>query len=147
MHLCFWNIIFFCKTVKWCTHQDLNHSKRIRNEEDMELELERGLELCFQKNWCKRTLFLCLLCCFVTCDAQRTFVILQFAHPMTQKSLWIWFKHEKNLGNCSMVGRCSMMGSFIPSCPFCLCKWQIIQQNSPLFHKVLDNQMRKGEGF
>ncbi len=60
-----------------------------KNEEDMRLEPERGLELCFQKIWKKLSLilFLCFLHCFFTSKAESTFVTLQFAHPMTQKSL------------------------------------------------------------
>jgi hypothetical protein len=47
LHIC------LCKEVlqdlSWQTHQVLNHSKWIENEEDMVLELERGVDLLFQK--------------------------------------------------------------------------------------------------
>jgi hypothetical protein len=53
------------------------------------LELERDLELFFQKSRSKLSfvLPLCFLSYSFTSDSQRTFVTLQFAHPMTQKSL------------------------------------------------------------
>ncbi len=57
------------------------------DEDNMRLELERGLELFFSKFSSKLLviLSLCSLHCSFTSDAQRTFVTLQSAHPMTQK--------------------------------------------------------------
>jgi hypothetical protein len=55
----------------------------------MNLELESSLELFFQTFESKLSLilFLCFLHCSFTSDTERTFETLQFAHPMTQKSL------------------------------------------------------------
>jgi len=53
----------------------------MKNEEDMELE---SLELIFSNNLKQFLIFLCFVCPF-TSDTQRTFVTLQFAHPMMQK--------------------------------------------------------------
>jgi hypothetical protein len=39
-------------------------------------------------------------------DTQKTFVTLQFAHPMTQE-LPILLKEEENIGNCSVIITCS----------------------------------------
>jgi hypothetical protein len=36
------------KNLSWCTHQPLNNSKWIKNEEDMGLEQERGIKIYFQ---------------------------------------------------------------------------------------------------
>jgi ABC-type Na+ efflux pump permease subunit len=57
----------------------------------MVLELEKGLKLLFQKNWSKLLFipFLCFLRSSFAFVAPRTFVALQFAHPMTQKSLYL----------------------------------------------------------
>ncbi len=56
----------------------------------MRLEFTRSLELFFPKKW-KETVThpfpLFFLCCSFTFDNQRIFVTLQFAHPMTPKSL------------------------------------------------------------
>jgi len=54
----------------------------------MKLKLERALELFFHKHL-KQTIIhsLCFLDCSFTFDIQKTFVVLQFASPMTQKSL------------------------------------------------------------
>jgi len=63
----------------------------------MRLELEKGVELLFsKKNEVSLVLFLYFLQCSFTSDAQRTFVTLQFAHPMTEK--------------CSMINTCLMTG-------------------------------------
>jgi hypothetical protein len=40
----------FLESPNLRTHQVLNHSKQTKYEEDIGLELERGLELFFQKN-------------------------------------------------------------------------------------------------
>jgi hypothetical protein len=50
----------------------------MKNGEDMELELERGLELFFQNFESKLSLFLLLrfLLCSFPCGAERTFVAL-----------------------------------------------------------------------
>jgi hypothetical protein len=56
-------------------------------------------------------LFLCFLCCSFTCDDQRTFVALQFAHPMTQKSLNL-VKELEEYWKCLMMSMCLMMGGF-----------------------------------
>jgi len=66
----------------------------------MRLKLKWGIELFFQKIWSKLSLilFLCLLRCSFTSETQRKFVTLQFAHPMTQKSLNLikqWVKYWK----------------------------------------------------
>jgi hypothetical protein len=55
----------------------------------MRLKLKRDLDLFFQKIWNKLSLilFLCFLHCFFISKAESTFVTLQFAHPITQKSL------------------------------------------------------------
>ncbi len=55
----------------WHIHRVLNHPKQTKNEEEMKLELERGLKLFLQKNWSKQSLIF----------------FLQFVHPITQKSL------------------------------------------------------------
>jgi hypothetical protein len=100
----------------------------------MGLELERDLELFFQKNWSKLslTLFLCFLRCSFTSDAERTFIALQFGGAMTQKLLnlvkewqkyWKMFddkymfsdatlRNDKNIDKCSMISICSVMGDF-----------------------------------
>jgi hypothetical protein len=51
----------------------------------MGLELERGLKLRYLAS--KLMLFPCFLHCSFTSGAQRTFVALQFVHPLTQKLL------------------------------------------------------------
>jgi hypothetical protein len=43
---------------------------------------------------------------FVFSDTQKTFVTLQFAHPITQK-LPILLKEDENIGNCSVIITCS----------------------------------------
>jgi hypothetical protein len=56
----------------------------------MELELEKGLELfkiLFLKQTITHPLVFSVLLLHFTSDAQRTFVALQVACPMTQKSL------------------------------------------------------------
>jgi hypothetical protein len=56
----------------------------------MGVKLKKGLDLFFQMFWSKPSLILFLyffLCCSFMSDAQRTFLTLQFAHSMTQKSL------------------------------------------------------------
>jgi len=66
----------------------------------MSLELEKGVELFFSKKtnyhlsssciFCNAPLLLMLkehLECSFTFDARRTFVTLQFVHPITEKSL------------------------------------------------------------
>jgi hypothetical protein len=79
----------FLQSPSWLAPQVLNHSKWIKYVEDMGLELERDLELFFQKDGSKLslTLFLCFLRCSFTSDAQRTFIALQFVGAMTQKLL------------------------------------------------------------
>ncbi len=65
----------------------------------------------------------CPLLCFLHCsfafDIQRTFVALQFAHPMTQKSLnsvEVWLKYWKVFENRYMFGG---RGSYLNTClPF-----------------------------
>jgi hypothetical protein len=52
---------------------------------------------------------LLFLCCSFTCDDQRTFVAMQFAHSMTQKSLNVVKELEKK---CSMISMCLMLGGF-----------------------------------
>jgi hypothetical protein len=81
-----WNSKKFCKSlVDAPINFFLNSSKWTKNEKNMGLKLERGLELFFQKNWSKLLiiLFMCFLGCSFPSNAQRTIVALQFACPMT----------------------------------------------------------------
>ncbi len=101
MHLCLWNTKNFSKASSWHIHHVLNHSQLIKNEKDTGLELKSGLNFFFfKKNWSKLSLilFLCFLSCSFTSDIERTFVALQFAHAMTQKSpnsIKEWGNHWK----------------------------------------------------
>jgi hypothetical protein len=78
------------QSPSWHTHQLLNHSKRTENDKDRGLELKRGSKRFFlfkiEANY-HLSLFQCLLHCSFTSDAQRTFLTLQFAHPLKQKLL------------------------------------------------------------
>jgi hypothetical protein len=75
----------------------------------MRLELEKGVELFFSKKMNYHLSYSCIFCnaplllilkehlkCSFTSNAQRTFVTLQFAHPMTEK--------------CSMINTSLMIG-------------------------------------
>jgi len=88
-NLCLYNTKKFCKALVDTPIRFLIIQNGLKIEEDIGLELERSLELFFQKNWSKLSLILfpCFLHCSVIFVAQGTFVALQFAYPMTQKLL------------------------------------------------------------
>jgi hypothetical protein len=52
----------------------------------MGLKVEKDLKVIFSKKL-KEIIIHPLLCFFVCCDIQKTFIALQFARPMTQKLL------------------------------------------------------------
>jgi hypothetical protein len=84
LHLCLWNEKKFCKALVCAPFRFLITQKGTKNEEDMGVE---SLELIFSKNL-KQTISppLPVFCAFLFYfDTQRTFVALQFTHPMTQK--------------------------------------------------------------
>ncbi len=115
MHLCLWNTKNFCKASSWHIHHVLNHSQLIKNEKDTGLELKSGLNLFFSRKIeanCHSSSYLCFLSCSFTSDIERTFVALQFAHAMTQKSP-IRLRNEETIGNYLMISICSIMSSRI----------------------------------
>jgi hypothetical protein len=69
-------------------HRVLNHSKQTKNDENMRLQLLKGVKLIFQNFWSKlSSSSSCVLCIVLLLfDILRTFVALEFARPMTQKS-------------------------------------------------------------
>jgi hypothetical protein len=86
--------------LNWCTHQIWNQSKWTKNEEDTQLELERGVKLFNFLFWSKLSLvlFFCFLYCSFIPSTQRIFVALQFVCPMTQNLLNLvneWRKYWK----------------------------------------------------
>ncbi len=104
LHLCFWNTKEFCKALVGNSNQVFNHSKWTKNQEDMGLELERGLVKKCETNYHSSSslpVFPVLLLYLY----QRTIVALQFAHPMTQKSLNLVKELEE-------YWKCLMMGGF-----------------------------------
>lgn len=89
------------------THQVWNNSKQTKIEEDIDLELERGLELFVQSFWnklhssfsyvfCVTPLFLILKECLKSSSLQSNDTKI--------------LRNEKNIGICSMIGMCLMMG-------------------------------------
>jgi hypothetical protein len=90
LHFHLWSIKKFRKALVDAPIMFWIIQSRLKIEEDIGLELERDLELFFiKKNWSKLSLilFLCFLHCSFTPKAQRSFVALQFACPMTQNLL------------------------------------------------------------
>lgn len=45
---------------------------------------------------------------------KRTFLTLQFAHPLKTKNCSILLMNEVNIGNCSVISTCSAMGGCTP---------------------------------
>jgi len=101
----------------------------------MGLELERGLELFFQKIWSKLSsiFFLCFLHCPFTSDFQRTCATLQFVHPITQQQLNLvkeWGKYWKILDERYMLSD----GRFYSTCDHSSLMekaklWKFLEQN------------------
>ncbi len=118
MHLYFCNTMKFCKSLSWCTHQVLNHSKQTQNEEDMRLELERSVELLFLKNFetnyqLSVILFLCVFCVLLLCfglskNICSSPVCTSNEHKQSLNLIKEW---EKLLWKCLVIGICSMMCS------------------------------------
>jgi hypothetical protein len=69
-------------------HQVFNYSKQTKNDENMRLELLKGVKLFFQNFWSKlSSSSSCVLCIVLLLfNIPKTFAVLEFARPMTQKS-------------------------------------------------------------
>ncbi len=98
----------FVMPLVGATHHVLNHSKQTRNEmREIWGQIQRRVQSFLFPKKLKQTITHPLPCVFsFASGAQRTFVTLQFAHPMTQKNCSIWFRNEENIGKCTST--CSM---------------------------------------
>jgi len=90
LYLCLWNTKKHSKTLVGAPIE-FETTQHTKNEEDMELQLEReGSKALFSKkieaNYHSSSS--CVFCVApLPSDAQRTFVTIWLAHPMTQDSL------------------------------------------------------------
>lgn len=98
LHLCLSNTIFLLSPNQR-THQDLNQSKWTKNEENMGLELEKGLSyFCqsFEANY-HSSFLVFFLQCSITSNTQRTFCSLLVCVSNDTKNAQIGLKFKKIL--------------------------------------------------